>query len=530
MADRIRYEHRTVPLAARPARLLAGLARRFSDEEYVGYEDAAGYRFALGAAAVVTVDRDTVRVSGAGPVTARVEQWAHSPYPVLERVLAELEIEDWRAYGTADFEFCHVGGPLHGTLGPRPLLRLMVPETEIVFDGAAARVRGADPGRLDAVAALLAGLDDAEPDRPATPVPVDRDGADAYRAAVRAAVSSIRAGELQKVILSRVVPLATDVDLPATYLEGRRNNDPARSFLLRIGGLEATGFSPEIVVSVDRGGRVTAQPLAGTRAMLADPAATARARADLLSDEKEIFEHAISVKAVHEEMAGLCGTESSVVEEFLEVKERGSVQHLGSRISGVLPQGRGPWDAFQALFPSITASGIPKSAAYQQIQAHEPGPRGLYSGAVLSVDHTGVLDAALVLRAVYRAEGRTWLRAGAGVVALSTPEREFEETCEKLQSVARYIVPVAMDGAPAPADDAERARMAEGIRAEVAGLLELEPEDVDVRENLTLQGITSLEIMTLAGRWNRDGDPVQYSDMLERPTIEDWTRLRAARH
>jgi mycobactin phenyloxazoline synthetase len=140
-----------------------------------------------------------------------------------------------------------------------------------------------------------------------------------------------------------------------------------------------------------------------------------------------------------------------------------------------------------------------------------------------------VLDAALVLRAVYRAEGRTWLRAGAGVVALSTPEREFEETCEKLQSVARYIVPVAMDGAPEPAEDVERARVAEGIRAEVAGLLELEPEDLDVRENLTLQGITSLEIMTLAGRWNRDGDPVQYSDMLERPTIEDWTRLRAAR-
>lgn len=90
----------------------------------------------------------------------------------------------------------------------------------------------------------------------------------------------------------------------------------------------------------------------------------------------------------------------------------------------------------------MTASGVPKDAAYTSIRRHEPTARGLYSGAVLTIDHTGELDAALVLRSAYRKDGHTWLRAGAGIVENSTPEREFEETCEKLESVARYLVPV----------------------------------------------------------------------------------------
>jgi anthranilate/para-aminobenzoate synthase component I len=84
---------------------------------------------------------------------------------------------------------------------------------------------------------------------------------------------------------------------------------------------------------------------------------------------------------------------------------------------------------------------VPKLTAYQAIHAYESGPRGLYSGSVLSVDSRGTLDAALVLRTVFQQSNHTWLQAGAGIVAGSTPDREFEETCEKLRSVARFLVP-----------------------------------------------------------------------------------------
>jgi salicylate synthetase len=129
----------------------------------------------------------------------------------------------------------------------------------------------------------------------------------------------------------------------------------------------------------------------------------------------------------------------------MRVVPRGSVQHLGSRIRGRLQSGATCWDAFARLFPAVTACGLPKAPACAAIGRHEDGPRGLYAGAVLTADHEGTLDAALVLRSVYQRDGRTWLRAGAGIVAQSTPERELEETREKLRSVSRFLA------APRPA-------------------------------------------------------------------------------
>jgi anthranilate synthase component 1/salicylate synthetase len=136
----------------------------------------------------------------------------------------------------------------------------------------------------------------------------------------------------------------------------------------------------------------------------------------------------------------------------MNVRERGSVQHLASRISGRLATGRRAWDAFDAVFPGVTASGVPKEAALAHIREHEPQPRGLYGAAVITFDHEGTLDAALVLRAIYRQHGLTWLRAGGGIVAQSVPSRELEETTEKLGSVARFLVPSVIPAAPEVAE------------------------------------------------------------------------------
>ncbi|MEV8533629.1 salicylate synthase [Streptomyces sp. NPDC051211] len=433
-----------VPFSGTPAQAAVRLARAGLYGEYVVYEREGAWWYAGGVRARLVADRTHVTLDAEGTRTRTA--WQDDLPAAVHRALSTLPGSDWRAYGWATFELSYALAGDAAELGEEALVHLVVPEAEIRLSADGAEVRCSDAA---AEAAALAVLDAAEPAAghgEFSPLPVDLGGgADGpYGKSVAHAVDAIRNGDLQKVILSRAVEVDGEVDLPATYLAGRSVNSPARSFLLDLGGIEAAGFSPETVVEVSADGHVSTQPLAGTRALSGNPAEDAARRADLLTDAKEIYEHAISVQVAWEEMAQVCREGSVRAEEFMSVKERGSVQHIASRVSGELPYAdRGPWPALAAVFPAVTASGVPKAAAYRAIRQLEQEPRGLYSGAVLTVGANGFLDAALVLRTVFRQHGRTWLRAGAGIVEQSTPEREFEETCEKLRSVSRSLVPAS---------------------------------------------------------------------------------------
>ncbi|ETB33279.1 salicylate synthase [Mycobacterium avium subsp. paratuberculosis 10-8425] len=261
-----------------------------------------------------------------------------------------------------------------------------------------------------------------------------------YRDRVASAVAEIAAGRYHKVILSRCLQVPFAVDFPSTYRLARRHNTPVRSFLLRLGGIRAVGYSPELVAAVRHDGVVVTEPLAGTRAFGRGALHDRQARDDLESNSKEIVEHAISVRSSLQEMAEIAEPGTAVVTDFMTVRERGSVQHLGSTVSGRLGTSNDRMDALEALFPAVTASGIPKAGGVEAILRLDEGPRGLYSGAVVMVSADGALDAALTLRAAYEHDGKTWLRAGAGIIEESTPEREFEETCEKLSTLAPYLI------------------------------------------------------------------------------------------
>ncbi len=436
------YLEREIPLSADPLDLAAALVESplgiDGGRPYVVYENAGTWFVALGAIATVTVSRKTVDAR-IGEMTHTVP-WTDSPLPAVDSLLAAAPVTRWRAYGWAGFELAYIQAGLPELVRDDTLLHLMIPRTEVHVTAGRALIRSLSEVDLDIVESLLTGHQAPARQQP-EPLDVTVTGADAYRESVRGAVAAIRDRRLQKVILSRVVPVPTPVDLVGTYLAGRRANNPTRSFLLDVDGTAAAGFSPEIVVSVDAERRVTTQPLAGTRALGGDTGENDRLRADLLADPKEIFEHAISVKVAYDELQPLCTPGSVNVTDFMSVKPRGSVQHLASSVTGTLSPNVGTWSAFAALFPAVTASGVPKSAAYHVIRDHEPAGRGLYSGAVVTVDADGSLDAALVLRTIFRREGRTWLQAGAGIVEQSTPDREFEETCEKLRSVSRHLVP-----------------------------------------------------------------------------------------
>ncbi|QKV74034.1 salicylate synthase [Amycolatopsis sp. Hca4] len=427
-----------VPFAGNGLAAAAGLCAG-SREGHVLYENGGRVRWAEGELAVVELRADG-RVSVAVDGRRSSFSGGGAPLTAVGEALAEAGTavagERWRAYGWASFELSHL---LSGSSrGSEPVLRLTVPEREIELDEGAAVLRARTEDELGplrerlATASAAAGTELVEVDL--------EQGAEAYRRAVSDAVGAIRAGTLDKVILSRRVTVPGPIDLAATYLTGRRANAPARSFLVRQGDWEAAGFSPEIVATVTPDGIAVTQPLAGTRALVGDAELDRARRDELGRDPKEVYEHAISVRLSATELAEVCVPGSVRVGDFMSVRERGSVQHLGSEVTGRLRPGTGCWAALAALFPAVTASGIPKAAACRLIEEAEPGHRGLYSGAVLTVDSAGALDAALVLRSMFRRDGRTWLQAGAGIVAQSDPERELEETREKLRSISRFLV------------------------------------------------------------------------------------------
>lgn len=422
-----------------PADLAAELAAALPErrgEEYLLYEHDGHWVLAAGVRALIELDSDELRVTRDG--ATRRQRWTGRPAAVLGEAVDRLLLETDQLFGWVAFEFGAYRHDLGQRLSPRtPLARMFWPRNRIVVTDRAVIVSGAEAGYHDVIREMLSGGVRRVPD----PRPVDvTPDPSRYRDRVAAAVHEIARGMYHKVILSRSVEIPFSLDFPATYRLGRRYNTPVRSFLLRLGGIRAVGYSPELVAAVHRDGAVVTEPLAGTRALGRGAARDREARDDLESNSKEIVEHAISVRSSLQEMTGIAEPGTAAVTDFMTVRERGSVQHLGSTISGRLHPSSDRMDALEALFPAVTASGIPKAAGVEAILRLDERPRGLYSGAVVMVSADGGLDAALTLRAAYERDGMTWLRAGAGIIEESDPEREFEETCEKLSTLAPYLV------------------------------------------------------------------------------------------
>lgn len=423
-----------------PADMVAGLADAVPEargDDYLVYEKDGSTTVAAGVRTLVELDSDEVRVVRAGQVHRA--SWSGRPAALLGELADQLLSESECAFGWIAFEFGTYSFGLQRHLPPKtPLARLFVPHTrfEVTSDGA--RLVAGEAADDAVLARLLAeGVGETGP---ATAVTLRADTT-SYRERVATAIAEIEAGRYHKVILSRSVPVPFPLDFPATYRLGRRHNTPARSFLLRLGGLRALGYSPELVTAVGEDGVVVTEPLAGTRAFGRGPDFDLAARHDLEFNSKEIVEHAISVRSSLREIADVIQPGTAAVTDFMTVRERGSVQHLGSTVRARLHPSRNRMDALEALFPAVTASGVPKVESIESILRLDENPRGLYSGAVVMFSANGSLDAALALRAAFARDGRTWLRAGAGIVAESSPEREFEETCEKLSSLAPYLVP-----------------------------------------------------------------------------------------
>jgi anthranilate synthase component I len=270
-------------------------------------------------------------------------------------------------------------------------------------------------------------------------------GREAFEAAVVAAKEAIASGEAIQVVLARRqslrLPSGPDgrpVDGLSLYRALRRVNPSPYLFYVRTEAFEVVGASPELLLRVE-GDRLTTHPIAGTRPRGRDPEEDERIADELQRDPKERAEHVMLVDLGRNDIGRVARSGSVAVTRYMEVERYSHVLHLVSHVEGRLRPDVDSLDALRAVFPAGTLSGAPKVRAMQLIASLERERRGLYGGAVGYIGYDGALDTAITIRSAVLRDGMAHLHTGAGIVAGSVPEREFEETEHKAAALRRAI-------------------------------------------------------------------------------------------
>lgn len=259
-----------------------------------------------------------------------------------------------------------------------------------------------------------------------------------FIAAVRRAQEHIRAGDIIQVVLSQRFTAPAPADPLDVYRGLRLINPSPYMFCLDFGDRQLVGSSPEIHVRCEDG-RVETRPIAGTRPRAEDPAEDARLAEELLADPKERAEHIMLVDLARNDCGRVCAPGSVRVPELMVIERYSHVMHIVSGVTGRLAPDRDAYDLMRATFPAGTVSGAPKVRAMEIIADLEPTRRGPYAGAVAYFGFSGNLDSCITIRTVAMAGGRAEVQAGAGVVADSDPEREYEETRNKARGMLRAL-------------------------------------------------------------------------------------------
>jgi len=280
-------------------------------------------------------------------------------------------------------------------------------------------------------------------------------GRDAYEAAVRNAKDAIAAGEAIQVVLARRQtvtlprrPDGTPVDGIGLYRSLRKVNPSPYLFFVRTPSFEVVGASPELLLQVE-GDRMTTHPIAGTRPRGATPKEDELLAEQLQADPKERAEHVMLVDLGRNDLGRVARPGTVRVSKYMEVERYSHVLHLVSHVEAKMAPGLDALDALRSVFPAGTLSGAPKVRAMQLIAAAEGERRGLYGGAVGYLGYDGNLDTAIAIRSAVLKDGVAHVHAGAGIVAGSVPEREFEETEHKAAALRRAIE-LAAGGTGAP--------------------------------------------------------------------------------
>lgn len=259
-----------------------------------------------------------------------------------------------------------------------------------------------------------------------------------FKSAVERCKEYIRAGDIFQVVLAQRFSGELQSDPFDIYRALRTINPSPYMFFLRFGESLVVGASPEVLVRKE-GDRVDVRPIAGTRPRGKDTEEDQALARDLLADPKERAEHIMLVDLGRNDVGRVARGGTVEVSELMVVERYSHVMHIVSNVRGLLREGLDAFDVFRAAFPAGTLSGSPKIRAMEIIDELEPSRREVYGGAVGYFSFSGNMDLAIAIRTLQIEKGKLYLQAGAGIVADSDPEMEYQETLNKARGVKRAI-------------------------------------------------------------------------------------------
>lgn len=263
-------------------------------------------------------------------------------------------------------------------------------------------------------------------------------GREEFIASAEKAKEHIAAGDVLQVVLSQRFSAPYESDGLDLYRVLRAVNPSPYMFYIRTDDVTLVGSSPEPLIRVE-GDRVLTRPLAGTRPRGLDAAEDDRLSSELLADEKERAEHVMLVDLGRNDIGRVSAPGSVTVDQLMGVEYYSHVMHIVSNVTGTLAPGKDAFDALRAAFPAGTVTGAPKVRAMEIIADLEPAARGPYAGTVGYFGIDGAMDMCIAIRTFVLAGGRVYLQSGAGIVADSDPEREYEECLHKARALQRAL-------------------------------------------------------------------------------------------
>jgi anthranilate synthase component 1 len=259
-----------------------------------------------------------------------------------------------------------------------------------------------------------------------------------FEAAVRRVKQYIVEGDAMQVVLSQRLSVPFQAPPLDLYRALRSLNPSPYMYYLDLGDFHIVGSSPEILVRLEDG-VVTVRPIAGTRPRGKDEAEDRELERDLLADPKELAEHLMLIDLGRNDVGRVSEIGSVELTEKMVIERYSHVMHIVSNVVGRIRDGMTAIDVLRATFPAGTVSGAPKIRAMEIIDELEPVKRGVYAGAVGYVSWSGNMDTAIAIRTAVIKDGMLNIQAGAGIVADSVPENEWEETMNKGRAVFRAV-------------------------------------------------------------------------------------------
>ena len=259
-----------------------------------------------------------------------------------------------------------------------------------------------------------------------------------FKKAVNKAKEYITAGDIFQVVLSKRHDFQISGDLIDYYNNLRKINPSPYMYFLKFDKFQIVGSSPEMLVRVENK-TVETFPIAGTRPHVKNPAENKRLTNELLADPKERAEHVMLVDLGRNDIGKISKFGSVHLPEFMKVHQYSHVQHIVSRVVGELREEFNSYDALRSVFPAGTVSGAPKVRAMEIIEELEPTRRGPYAGAVGYFSYNGNSDFAITIRTLLANGKKAHIQVGAGIVADSDPEKEWNETEHKARALIKAL-------------------------------------------------------------------------------------------